>query len=294
VEWLEISVSVGNEAAEAVAEVLSRYAHRGVVIEAGPEGWNAGPVVVRAYLPADDQLRANKRSVKKALGHLDQICPVSVPTFRPVAEADWAEAWKERLTVLHVGQHIVIRPSWLDYAPAPGDVVIQLDPGMAFGTGLHPTTQMCLVALEALMHPEAAVLDVGTGSGILAIAAARLGAGRVLALDNDPVAVKTARGNVAANGVRGIVRVIDGSMAEVSESYDLVVVNILAKTIVEMMQAGLATRMRPGGRLVAAGIITEQEKKVVAAMEQQRLVLVERQQNKDWVCLVAERGYRLV
>ncbi len=290
--WLEVSVTVENETAEAVAEVLSRYAHRGVVIEAGPDGWNAGPVIVRAYLPADDQLRANKRSIEEALWHLGQIQPIPAPTFRPVAETDWAEAWKERLDVLHIGHHIVIRPSWRDYAPAPGDVVIQLDPGMAFGTGLHPTTQMCLVALEELLRPEAKGLDLGTGSGILAIAAAKLGASNLLALDNDPVAAKTAQDNVATNGVQEIVNVKCGSLAEASGSYDLVMVNILARVIVEMMQEGLATRVCPGGNLIATGILADQEPKVVAALEEQGLVLTTRQQRDDWICLVAKQNYR--
>jgi ribosomal protein L11 methyltransferase len=292
-EWLEVSVTVENEAAEVVAEVLSRYVYRGVAIEAGPEGWNAGPVVVRAYLPADDQLQATKRRIEEALWHLGQIRPIPAPTFRPVAEEDWAEAWKERLDVLRIGQHVVIRPSWREYVPEPEDVVVQLDPGMAFGTGLHPTTQMCLVALEELTRPETTVLDLGTGSGILAIAAARLGAGRVLAVDNDPVAVKTARGNVVSNGVQGTVSVVYGSLADVPGSYDLVVVNILARVIVEMMQEGLANRVRPGGRLITAGIIADQEPEVVAALEQKRLALVERRQTGDWVCLVAEQGYSL-
>jgi ribosomal protein L11 methyltransferase len=289
-EWLEVSVTSDNEGAEAVAEVLSRYAYRGVVIEAGPDGWNAGPVIVRAYLPADDRLRANKRRIEEALYHLDRIRPVSVPSFRPVAEEDWVEAWKERLNVLRIGRRIVIRPSWRDYAPERGDIVIQLDPGMAFGTGLHPTTQMCLAALEELIRPEAAVLDLGTGSGILAIAAAKLGAGRVLAVDRDPVAVKTARGNLVTNGVQEIVSVMEGSLEEVSDSYDLVVVNILAKVIVEMMQEGLAARLRSGGRLITTGIIADQESDVVAALEQGGLTAIERQQRDDWVCLVASKA----
>jgi len=288
-EWLQVSVTVKNETAEAVAEVLSRYAHRGVVIEAGPDGWNAGPVIVRAYLPADDQLQATKRRVQESLGHLNQISPVSEPTFCPVAEADWAEAWKKRLTVMHIGQHIIIRPSWLEHEPGPKDIVVQLDPGMAFGTGLHPTTQLCLVALEKLTHPTVDVLDMGTGSGILAIAAAKLGAGRVLALDNDPLAVKIARDNITTNGVQDTVNVLCGSLAKAPGSYDIVVVNILAKVIIEMVQDGLATRVSPGGRLIATGIIAGQEPKVVTAMEQQGLVLAERQQIEDWVCLVAER-----
>ena len=292
-EWLEVSVTVENEAAEAVAEVLSRYAHRGVVIEAGPEGWNTGPVIVRAYLPADDQLQVNKRRIEEALWHLGQIRPVSAPTFCSVAEADWAEAWKERLNVLHVGRHIVIRPSWRDYVPAPGDLVIQLDPGMAFGTGLHPTTQMCLVALEELICPGAEVLDLGTGSGILAIASARLGAGHVLAVDNDPIAVDAARDNVMNNGVQGTVSVMCGSLTETSGSYDLVVVNILARVIVEMVQEGLTTRVRSGGGLIAAGILADQEPEVVAALKRGDFTLVERQQRDDWVCLVAKPGYSL-
>ena len=297
--WLEISVSVEGEVAEAVAEVLSRYAYRGVVIEygaaslsstwEGPEFQPSGPVVVRAYLPADDELGAKRRRFEEALWHLGQIRPIPDPTFQFVAEEDWAEAWKEKLEVLRVGQHLVIQPSWLDYSPAPEDIVIQLDPGMAFGTGLHPTTQMCLEVLEELVRPELEVLDIGTGSGILAIAAAKLGAGSVLAADNDRAAVKTARENVTANGVSDTVRVVRGSLAEISESHDLAVVNILAKVIVEMIHEGLATRVRPGGSLIAAGIISEQEKQVLAAMEQQGLQLTRKKQRDDWVCLIAER-----
>ncbi len=290
-EWLEVNVTVKNETAEAVAEALSRYAPRGVVIEAGPDGWNAGPVIVRAYLPADDQLRANRRSVEEALWHLGQIQTVPTPTFRPVAEADWAEAWKKQLQVLHIGQRTVIRPSWLEYTPTSKEVVIQLDPGMAFGTGLHPTTQMCLAALEELIRPGAQVLDMGTGSGILAITAAKLGAGRVLAVDNDSAAVETARANVRANGVAETVNVVGGSLADAPESYDLVVVNILAKVIVEMAQLGLAKKVCPGGTLIAAGIIAEQEPEVVAALKSVGLALTEQYKTKDWVCLVARRDH---
>ena len=288
-EWLEISVTVENEIAEAVAGVLSRYAQHGVAIEAGPDGWNAGPVVVRAYLPADDTLTANRCRVEESLWHLGQIQPIPAPNFRTVAEEDWAEAWKERLTVMHFGRHLVVRPSWLEYVPAPGDAVIQLDPGMAFGTGLHPTTQMCLVALEELVRTGTAVLDLGCGSGILAIAAARLGAGRVLAVDDDPVAVKTAQENVAANGVQETVSVMHGSLVEAAGSYDLVAANILARVIVEMVQGGLAERVRSGGTLIATGILDGQEGEVIAALEREGLVLIEQRRIEDWVCLLARR-----
>jgi ribosomal protein L11 methyltransferase len=289
-EWLEVSVTVDNEAAEAVAEVLSRYAYHGVVIETGPDGWSTEPVVVRAYLAADDHLQANRRRVEEALWHLGQIWPIPDPAFRPVAEADWEKAWKEQLSVLHIGQHVIIRPSWLDYTLSSGDVVIDLDPGMAFGTGLHPTTQLCLEALEELLQPGAEVLDLGTGSGILAIAAAKMGARSVKAVDNDPVAVKTARENAITNDVQKAVHIAEGSLEDISGDYDLVVVNILARVITEMLQEGLEKRIRPGGKMIAAGILADQEATVTEALDQGKLTLVERRQRGDWVCLVISRS----
>lgn len=288
-EWLEVSVTTGYEAAEAVADLLSRYAYRGVAIEAGPRGWDEEQVVVRAYIPADEHLSIHKRRIEEALGHLNQILPVSVPVFRTVAEKDWAEAWKERLTVMHIGSRIVICPSWLSYEPAPDEILIRLDPGMAFGSGLHPSTRLCLMKLEELVWPGARVLDMGTGSGILAIAAARLGAGHVLAVDNDPVAVQVARDNVAANGVGGIVRVVHGSLAEAEGEYDIVVVNILANVIVEMIRDGLAGKVLPEGAFIAAGLILGQEVEVSTALRQQGLMPAEQCQIEDWVCLVARR-----
>jgi ribosomal protein L11 methyltransferase len=289
-EWLEVSVEVENEAVEAVAEVLSRYAHRGVVVEAGPDGWNTGPVAVRAYLPTDDQLWNKKRGIQEALWHLGQIRPIPEPTFRPVAEEDWTKAWKKRLKVLRIGKRIVIQPSWLDYRPEPQDVVIQLDPGMAFGTGLHPTTQLCLHALEEYVQPGMGVLDLGTGSGILAIAAARLGAKHVLAMDHDQQVVRVARGNVVTNRVQETVSVRQGSLPDVSGHYDLVVVNILARVIVEMVQGGLSERLRPDGVLITAGITLDRVSDVVVAFEQGELELVDQRQRGDWVSLMAKRA----
>ncbi len=288
-EWLEVSVTVETETAEAVAEVLSRYAPRGVAIEAGSDGWHADPVVVKAYLPADEDLWAKRKQVEEALWHLGQIQPIPEPTFHPIAEENWAELWKKQLEVLHVGRRTVIQPSWLDYDPAPGDIVIQLDPGMAFGTGLHPTTQLCLEALEEFVSPGCTVLDLGTGSGILAIAAAKLGAARVLALDNDPEAVEVAYGNIATNGVRESVDVEQGSLSEAVGTYDLVMVNILARVIVEMVQEGLATRLSADGKLITAGIIAEQAPDVISAFDQGDLALLGQRRKDDWVSLLAGR-----
>jgi ribosomal protein L11 methyltransferase len=289
-EWLEVSVEVEAEAAEAVAEVLSRYVDRGVAIEAGPDGWHAGPVVVRAYLPDDGELWGKKKQIEEGLWHLGQIQSIPDPLFRSVAEEDWTEAWKKRLKVLHIGEHVVIQPSWLDYDPGPQDVVIQLDPGMAFGTGLHPTTQMCLRALEEFVQPGMEVLDVGTGSGILAIAAAKLGAKSVLAVDNDPQAVKVARSNVFDNNVRECVRVEQGSLPDGSGSYDLVVVNILARVIVELVEEGLSERMRPDAVLITAGITVDKASEVAGVFERGGLELIDRRQQDDWISLLARRS----
>lgn len=289
-EWLEVSVEVDPEVAEAVAEVLSRYAHRGVVIESGPNGWHTPPVVVRGYLPADKDLWSQKKRIQEGLWHLGQIQPIPDPSFRPVFEEDWAEAWKSQLKVLRIGNRLVIRPTWLDYDAQPGDVVIQLDPGMAFGTGLHPTTQLCLSALEEFVQPGMEVLDLGTGSGILAIAAAKLGAKRVLALDSDQQAVRVARANVVDNDVDGLVSVRQGSLSDVSGTFDVVVVNILARVIVEMADAGLSERLQPDGVLVTAGIIADKSADVAAAFERGGLALIDRRQRGDWISLLARRA----
>jgi ribosomal protein L11 methyltransferase len=286
-KWLEVSVQVSGEAAESVAEVLARFVPRGVAIEAGPEGLGGGPVTVRAYLPAGAQLPHTRRKVEEALWHLGQILPIPEPAFTPVDESDWAEAWKKHMRVLHIGQRVVIRPSWLEHSPAPDEVVVELDPGMAFGTGLHPTTQMCLMALEERARSGMRVLDLGTGSGVLAIAVAKMRAGTVLALDKDPEAVAAARQNARRNGVAGRVQVLEGSLAQAEGTFDLVLVNILAKVIVEMASQGLCERLAPDGVLVVAGLVADQEDEVSGALQRAGLVVVGRRQIDDWVSLEA-------
>ena len=186
----------------------------------------------------------------------------------------------------------MIKPSWREYAAQPHEIVIELDPGMAFGTGLHPTTQMCLAALEHYLQPNMRVLDLGTGSGILAIGAARLGAAAIDALDIDPLAVKAAAENVRANGAADIIRVTAGSLAEAAAdgaTYDLIVVNILAKVIIQLCEEGLGRVVRSGGLAVLAGLIDTQEMGVREALASQGLAVIDRYQEKDWVSLIARR-----
>ncbi|MGD1993571.1 MAG: 50S ribosomal protein L11 methyltransferase [Anaerolineae bacterium] len=288
-KWLEVNVETSSEAAEAVAEVLSRFAPQGVALEAGPDGIACGPVAVRAYLSTGVDLEQTRRQVSEALWHLSQILPIPEPTFRSVEETNWEEIWKRHLQVLRIGERVVIRPSWLEHLPQESEVVIELDPGMAFGTGLHPTTQLCLMALEERIRPGARLLDLGTGSGILAIASAKLGAGSVLALDTDSDAVDVARRNASKNEVLDRVEVACGSLAQADGTYDLVVVNILAQVIVDMAGRGLADLLASDGALITAGILEGQVDDVQAALEAAGLAIAERRQIEDWVALVAER-----
>ncbi len=289
--WLEVSVEVNHEAAEAVAEVLSRHAPQGVALDLGSEGELSPTVTVKAYLAVDADINTRRRRVEEGLWHLHQIWPViPEPRFRSVVDQDWTATWKEQIQVLHLGRRIVIKPTWRIYEPKPGEVVLEMDPGLAFGTGLHPTTQLCVTALEDLVEPGTTVLDLGTGTGILAMVAARLGAGRVLAVDNDENAVIAARANMATNGLTDAIDLALGSLENVASSFGLVVANILAPVIVAMAGSGLADRVASGGALVVSGILEEQIESVVTALESTGLAVTERRVQDEWAALIAWRS----
>ncbi len=293
--WWEISVQVDGEAAEAVCELFNRYGQGGAVVEQIVDGANnetptALTAVVKAYLPATSRGQESRQRLEEGLWHLSQLYPIAPPQIRELAQADWATAWREQFTVLHIGHRLVIKPTWLNYSPSSAEAVIELDPGMAFGTGLHPTTRQCLLALEEHLRPGMSVLDLGCGSGILAIAAAKLGARTVLALDTDPTAVEVAQANVQANGVQERVTAAHGSLLEVQGTFDLVLVNILAGVIVELIAQGLLDSLEAGGIIVTAGIIEEQAAKVEAALRGQGVASVGRQVERDWVSLAGQKG----
>lgn len=294
--WLELTQEVDEESAEAVVDLFSRYCRGSAVVEqqVGTEDGGEplpGPVTrIRAYLaPSDDQVEVLLR-IQQGLWHLSQIHSLPDLQIVRLEDKDWERAWQDHYHVLRIGRRIVIRPSWRAYEPQPDDIVITLDPGMAFGTGLHPSTRLCVQALEDAVRPDMSVLDMGTGSGILAIAAAFLGAGRVTAIDNDPIAVKAATENVAANGLRSRIEVKLGSLEAVSGPFDLIVVNILAHVIQEMLAQDLARHLRPGGHFIAAGILETQADDVLRTFAVHSLRLVEKRREKDWVLLWAERA----
>jgi ribosomal protein L11 methyltransferase len=300
--WIELAVQADGEAVEAVAEIFARYGYQGGVAIEEPfvqeaDGDNLAiaadrPFTVRTYIPDDAAARATIDALERALWHLGQMRYVGPLAAERREEEDWANAWKEHFYVHRVGERIVIRPAWREYVSRPGDVVVELDPGMAFGTGLHPSTQLSLIALEARMRPGLRVLDVGSGSGILTIAAARLGAASVDALDVDEVAVRATRENVARNALATPIRVARGTVEATpafAGRYDLVVANIIARIIVELAPA-LVGALAPGGRLLTAGIIVDRADEVRAALAAAGLAEIDQHQMDDWVLIEGRRA----
>ncbi len=293
-KWIELSIQTDAEGAEAAAAWLNEYVSGGAVIEQTitPEPSErldpARTFTVRAFFSAEATEPLAR--AQEGLWHLAQLRSMSAPQTRALAEEDWAEAWKKFYTILHLGQHLVIKPSWLAYTPAAEEIVVELDPGMAFGTGLHPTTRLCLAALEERMTPGARVLDVGTGSGILSIAAARLGAREIIALDVDPIAFETASRNVTISDVAQVVQVRHGSVELVQDGspFDLVCVNILAQVIAEMAPS-LSAVLKPGGAIIASGILDYKAEDVVDAFRAVGIRVIEKKQEEDWVALIGMR-----
>lgn len=298
-----------HEAVEQVSEILSRACPGGVSVEAPfvplQEGLAARidparPATVRGYISAIDAkaARAAIEGVRDALGHLQafELRPIGELQTRVVHEEDWAEAWKEHFPVLRVGKRLVIRPTWREHIAAPDDVVLSLDPGMAFGTGLHPTTRLCLAGIErwadSSLLSDARVLDVGTGSGILAIAAARMGASYVLGVDTDPLAVETTRANAAANGMADFIEARTGGLPLADPAqFHLVVANLIAGLLIDLA-AELAATLWPGGRLLAGGIYKDRESDVRSAFESAGLRIVGQLAEEDWVALEMEPAQR--
>ncbi len=292
--WIEISVTVDPEVAEAVSEVFNRFnpgqeGHTSAVIEI--EGFDPiGDVdhlqaIVRTYIPESPEGWERARRIEVALGHLNLIRPVPPPHIQVIDEEDWANAWKKHYRPLRVGRRLVILPVW-ETPPAVEKeaIIIRLDPGLAFGTGLHPTTRLALQLLEEALQPGMRVLDVGTGSGILAIAAALLGARHVVATDIDPQAVTAARKNVLENQVEEHVEVREGSFPT-DETFDLVIVNILPHVILNLLDQGLWRTVDEGGHLLLSGITEARETDIMLAVSARGGHITKRIREGDWVGL---------
>jgi ribosomal protein L11 methyltransferase len=296
--WLEVSVVTDGEGAEAVAEALRPFAYNdGVALEQLGDMDNLDPdalepeVTVKIYIPEDGDTPEKRHRIEETIYHLGRLYPLPEPIFRPLQEQDWANAWKENYHPFRVGKKIWIEPSWFEgiSEAAADDVVLTLDPGMAFGTGTHPTTQMCMQALEQVIQPGMSVLDVGTGSGILAILAKKLGAEQMVGVDTDELAVKTAVANAHQNNTQITFQM--GTLTSIQQKgWDVVVVNILAPIIIGMLlQDELMRYVRQDGRLILSGIIDQQMVDVETAVRQAGGEISQILTVRDWVCFIIKQ-----
>jgi len=308
VNWLEVSLTVDGELAESVADVFARFAPNGVMTEQGVKyndaedaGTPTGPITVRAYLEVNDQLEETRQKLEESLFYLGMIRPLPAPSYKQIADQNWMEAWKQYYKPIIIGQRLLILPAWME-SPDPNRIPIKIDPGMAFGTGTHPTTQLCLELMETFLNLSGLedltglnVIDVGCGSGILSIAALKLGAEKALGVDIDEESVRNSRENADTNGVGDEFILGVGSVNEILagkfefKNAPLVVANILAPVIVRLFDAGLADLIEADGSIVLSGILFEQEQNVIEAGQAKGLKMNERRQMGDWVALMMSR-----
>jgi ribosomal protein L11 methyltransferase len=295
--WTEITARVRREASETAAEVLQDLTGRGITIEPpiqalGPdEGYvldDTAPETLRAYLhgPVSDGRRAELvTALKDAVG--DALA--GDLEWGTIREEDWAETWKEHYDIERVGR-VVVRPAWKEYEAQPGEIVVSLDPGMAFGTGQHPTTRMCIQGLQDKMQPGDHVLDLGSGSGILAIVAVALGARSVLATDTEEQAVQASIENAALNAMQDTIVVRPGSIDAVGGDgpFDLILANINAAAV-SALASSIAAEMKPGAWLFAGGVINEREAMARSALEAAGLHIERVMSEGDWRTFVVQR-----
>jgi ribosomal protein L11 methyltransferase len=302
-KWIELSITVQDELAEPLAELLGQHVASGVALEThyqhdrSEHNQPTGEVTVRAYLADDDSLPAVRQAIDHGLWHLGRILAMPDATYTPLGDQDWQQVWKAKYQPLPIGERLLILPAWMDPPAGGGREVVRLDPGMAFGTGVHPTTRHCLQVVERRLTPGDRVIDLGCGSGILSLAASRLGAGWVRGYDIDPQAVRVAQDNARLNGLQRRVQFRQGSLAQVQRALrsgippaDMLLANILAHVLEEMLASGLREAVRPGGLLVLSGILEDQAPPLLGGARMAGLDLIDSLAERDWRSLVLQRN----
>lgn len=311
-KWSELSIHTTNEAVEPISNILHEAGASGVVIEDSedlckvrenefgeiyeldPSDFPVDGVIIKAYLPVTSFLGETVEEIKLAITNLvnfDINIGANEVSISEVNEEEWATAWKKYYHPVKISNRFTIVPTWEIYKPVDSDeLIIELDPGMAFGTGTHPTTVMSLQALEKYMTEDSTVIDVGTGSGVLAIGSAMLGAKHVHALDLDEVAVRSAKLNVKLNKVQDHVEVVQGNLLDtVKEPAEIVVANILAEIIMTFIDDAYRL-VRPNGYFIASGIIETKKEEVKTALEKAGFVIEEVMMMEDWVTIISRKA----
>jgi ribosomal protein L11 methyltransferase len=289
-KYTEITILVHSDVVEGLTDILLTLGARGVAEERRPLA-----VRVAAYLPTSDQLSEQVKQVRERLAALEAqgLCtgPGTIG-LRTVGAEAWSESWKDQFQVQQIAPGLVIAPSWENYQAKPGEAVVILDPGAAFGTGGHATTRLCLRALVEHIRPGDRVADVGTGSGILAVTAAVLGASEVIAIDSDPTTVPVARLNARKNGVGDQVKVIGGDLVPVEMGmFNLIMCNIIASEVIRLA-GGLRALLSPGGRVIGSGFLVTSIPMVEDAFERGGLEPVGTLSEEGWAACVAMRTDR--
>ncbi len=308
-KWCEISIQTSHEAVELIAEIFRDLGASGVVIEdpelvndyitSGKWDYTDIPiaketevVVEKAYLPVNGELEGRIQTLQqeiKALASRGVNTAPAVLTTAELQDEDWSDTWKQYFHTEKPGERVVIKPTWEEYAPQGDEVVIELDPGAAFGTGTHATTSMCIRQLEKLVKPGMTVFDVGTGSGILSIISAKLGAKNIQAVDYDDSVLKIVEENLEQNNVQDIISVAQSDlMQNVHGKAELVIANIIADIIIRLFDQ-LDEHLEQGGTLLTSGIIEDRIEDVLAAAEKHGYGVVERLENKGWACITFKR-----
>ncbi len=304
-QWIEAKVTYSDEKdaliVDLIADAFYNLDAKGVVVDdpflEPEESWAPDAVprpatpAVTGYLPADDRLESRRHCLEQSLARLAGKHGFTYSIrYQAIDEEDWAESWKAFFWPQKITPRIVVKPTWRDYQPEPEQLIIEIDPGMAFGTGTHPTTALCVQLLEKYLGEGRSVLDVGTGSGILLVAAAKLGAGRMTGIDLDPMAVDVARKNISQNNIApDAVELICGDLLDkVSRTFDMVAANILAEVIVKLLD-DVVRVIRPGGLFICSGIIQAFQMGVAEKMAACGFDILDTRKEGEWVALVGRR-----
>ena len=308
-KWCEISIQTSHEAVELIAEIFRDLGASGVVIEdpelvndyitSGKWDYTDIPiaketevVVEKAYLPVNGELEGRIQTLQQEIKALESRGVNTAPAVLTTAELqdeDWSDTWKQYFHTEKPGERVVIKPTWEEYEPKDDEAIIELDPGAAFGTGTHATTSMCIRQLEKLVKPGMTVFDVGTGSGILSIISAKLGATNIQAVDYDDSVLKIVEENLEQNNVQDIISVAQSDlMQNVHGKAELVIANIIADIIIRLFDQ-LDEHLEQGGTLLTSGIIEDRIEDVLAAAEAHGYGVVERLENKGWACITFKR-----